>query len=178
MLSTENDAVFISWKSGLCNPHAHHSVDLFMTSQIPRSIKRGVGVFKLFPFSVLFEGGPVRNSSGTLTFFLSSNKKHPVCAWELNYNGKIPSNTQFLDCNSTSWKIESTTVKKKSSTWALTKTKTRKKISTPRLSPRCTCFPPRAISTQVPLVRVKVHLAYRLGVLGHWLGVLERSRPS
>merc|ERR1712047_22019 len=29
-------------------------------------------------------------------------------------------------------------------------------------SPRSTCFPPRATSTEVPLVQVQVHLGYRL----------------
>ena len=43
-------------------------------------------------------------------------------------------------------------------------------------SPRSTCFPPRATSTQVPLVQVQVHLGYRLGGLGPGLGGLEQSQ--
>ena len=45
---------------------------------------------------------------------------------------------------------------------------TRRKASTPRLSPQCTCFPPRETSTLVPPVHVN----------GHGLWVLERSQPS
>ena len=62
MLSTENVAVFISWKSSLCVPHAQHSVNLLnLKSQIPRSINsETVVVLQLFPFLVAFEEGTFR----------------------------------------------------------------------------------------------------------------------
>ena len=50
-------------------------------------------------------------------------------------------------------------------------------------TPRCTCFPPRATSTQVPLVQVQVPKSNSASPRWTWglglgLGGLERSRPS
>ena len=52
-------------------PHAEHLVNLLMKSQLPRSIK--ISSWVTWTFSLVILGrGSVRNSSGTLTFFILS----------------------------------------------------------------------------------------------------------
>ena len=98
-LRTEDNAVFIS---NLFDPHAEHSVNLLMKSQLLRSITRGVGLLALFPWSFW---GEEQFGTGTLTFFILSrflgrnSSDISLSGWHLSHfqGGTVKKSTLYLE---------------------------------------------------------------------------------